>query len=249
MSARPAPARPPAQPRRLRQSGRAALRAARRAIGRDLDDCWSPRSGRAASLLHGRDRKVRRQRQVGRFQREALVVGQGLQRLHGPPRAAEYVRRVGHLHLAGKQVEDGREPELAGVVDGPPIADCCRVTEAAVDGRIERTLAGRDVRLRHAQSRLGRGEIGIIPERLFDQAFEWAWEAEDPPPVAGDVAAFGETLCLPIGDIRRCRLRRQSSRGVAVGLGRRRRAEVRTEGATGEQRGGEHRSRKRVRLP
>ena len=114
-------------------------------IGRELDDGFrrvdlAPQR----SFLHGGEDEVRRQGQVGRFQREALVVGLGLQRLDVPPRAAEYVRRVGHQHLAGKQVENGRKPELAGVVDGTADRGLLpRRRKAAVDGRIERTLAGR----------------------------------------------------------------------------------------------------------
>src|SRR5262249_41641030 len=78
-------------------------------VGADLDERLRGVDLSAhGRLLNGGDNDVRRQRQVGCFELESLVVRQSLERFDIAANAAEHVGRIGDQHLTGKKVESRR---------------------------------------------------------------------------------------------------------------------------------------------
>ncbi len=181
-------------------------------IAFDLDDV-AGRFDLAAQrrFLDGGRHYVRGQRQIGRFQFEAFVVGLRRRRFDLPALAAEYVRRIGDVDAGLVQIEQLRRPAAAERRRRELLALGRRLSI-----RLRQQLAGLGVEifLGLPQRRLRSLQIRIGLQRLGDQTVEFPG-MEHLPPLAGDIAAGGETLCRAAGNAGRDGRRRFRFGGIA----------------------------------
>ena len=204
-------------------------------IGFRLDDV-SRRFDLAAQrgLLDGRRHHIGGQGQIGRFEFEALIIGERTGRLDLPTLAAEYVGCIRDIHRRLKQIENRRRAGRSEFGGRELLALGGRV---GVYRRQKLAGLGVEVFLGLPQRGLGGLQARIGDERFGDQAVEFLG-AEDHPPFARNVAADIEFLrhaARDIGRRRRCRLgfRRDAGDGW---IRRRRKIGADRAGGQGQQR-------------
>ena len=198
-----------------------------------------PDPGAQGCLLNRHGHDVRGKGELGPFEKIALVVQLGLQRLKAAPRPAE-------------QVEAVRDADRC-VVEGEDSARGIRLAERgagellSVGGKIgvhagkERPELGPPILLRLAKRRLRCRQRRAVVQRLADQPVE-RFGAKQGPPLVGDLLARDEALRRARHPRRGSRLCRKRLRRISLRAGRLGRPEIGADCAAGERRSECHRN-------
>jgi len=144
-------------------------------------------------LGDGGDHDVGGEGEIGRLELEALLLGLGVERFGGTPRAAPQVGDESDVQQAGEQSVDRSAGGCGGRERGRRLV--LAAAQRGADGGEQRGALGLRVLLRELQG-LDRGlDVGIGRERARDQVAERAG-LEDAPPLRRDVETLHEGLRL-----------------------------------------------------
>ena len=162
--------------------------------GDDLDGCVDLAAQRR--LLDRGDHHVGCERQIGGLDREALLIGQRLLRLHRASIEPPDIHGIGDEDLRGVEIES--EWAIGGYGYGRKSRGrsrnlLARGVEIGLRGREVLGLLRVDDLLCRAQRRHGGLQILIVMQGLFDQPIE-AMRSKHPPPLLREIAAIGEVL-------------------------------------------------------
>ena len=149
------------------------------------------------SFLDRRRHHVGGERQVGRFELEALILGKRRVGLDLSPLAAEHVGRIGDVHGGLVEVENGRR---AGQAEFRRRELLTGDGAGGVDTRQQFAGGGVEVLLRLPQRRLRGLKVRIGTQRFGDQRVDLL-RMEHLPPLGRNVAADDELLRRAAGDV------------------------------------------------